>query len=102
MLNLNQLLTSDCYLIEHRRLDLTVNHRIRYCNLISFTVTIKIKTFKYLGSLLTNQNSLQEEIKCRLKAGNSCYYSVYYNQVWQPKVKGNNQGLFCAVHLSSH
>ena len=29
-----------------------------------------------LGSLLTNQNSIQEEIKCRLKAGNSCYYSV--------------------------
>ena len=26
--------------------------------------------------LLTNQNSIQEEIKCRLKAGNSCYYSV--------------------------
>ena len=32
----------------------------------------KVKTFKYLGSLLTNQNSIQEEIKCRLKAGNSC------------------------------
>ena len=25
---------------------------------------------------MTNQNSIQEEIKCRLKAGNSCYYSV--------------------------
>ena len=36
----------------------------------------KVKSFKYLGSLLTNQNSIQEEIKCRLKAGNSCYYSV--------------------------
>ena len=36
----------------------------------------KMKTFKYLGSLLTNQNSIHEEIKCRLKAGNSCYYSV--------------------------
>ena len=36
----------------------------------------KVKTFKYLGSLLTNQNSIQEEIKCRLKAGNSCYDSV--------------------------
>ena len=31
---------------------------------------------KYLGSLLRNQNSIQEEIKCILKAGNSCYYSV--------------------------
>ena len=36
----------------------------------------KVKTFKSLGSLLTNQNSIQEEIKCRLKADNSCYYSV--------------------------
>ena len=36
----------------------------------------KVKTFKYLSSLLTNQNSIQEEIKCRLKAGNSCYFSV--------------------------
>ena len=25
---------------------------------------------------MTNQNSIQEEIKCRLKAGSSCYYSV--------------------------
>jgi hypothetical protein len=25
---------------------------------------------------LTYQNYIQEEIKCRLKAGNSCYYSV--------------------------
>ena len=36
----------------------------------------KVKTFKYSRSLLTNQNSIQEEIKCRLKAGNSCCYSV--------------------------
>ena len=36
----------------------------------------KVKTFKYLGSLLKNQNTIQEENKCRLKAGYSCYYSV--------------------------
>jgi hypothetical protein len=30
----------------------------------------------YLGSSVTNQNSIQEKIKCRLKAGNSCYYSL--------------------------
>ena len=36
----------------------------------------KVETFKYLGSLLTNKNSIQEEIKCRLTARNSCYYSV--------------------------
>ena len=37
----------------------------------------KVKTFKYLGSLVTNQNSVQSQIKCRLKAGNSRYYSVH-------------------------
>ena len=36
----------------------------------------KYVTFKYLGSLLTNQNSVHEEIKCRLKGGNSSHYSV--------------------------
>ena len=36
----------------------------------------RVKTFKYLGSLLTNRNSIQEGIKSRLKAGNSYYYSV--------------------------
>ena len=35
----------------------------------------KVETFKFLGSLLTNKNYIQEEIKCWLKAGDSCYYS---------------------------
>ena len=37
----------------------------------------KVKTFKYLGSLLINNNCIHEEIKCRLTAGNLCYYSVH-------------------------
>ena len=45
-------------------------------HLLSTSSSVKEKTFKYLGSLLTNQNSIQEEIKCRLKAGNACYYSA--------------------------
>jgi hypothetical protein len=32
--------------------------------------------FKYLGTTSTNQNSIQEEIKNRLKSGNACYHSV--------------------------
>ena len=35
-----------------------------------------MKEFKYLGKTLTDQNSIQEEIKSRLKFGNACYYSV--------------------------
>ena len=29
----------------------------------------KVKRFKYLGCLVTNQNSIREEIKCLLKTG---------------------------------
>jgi len=36
----------------------------------------RVEDFKYLGTTLTNQNSIQEEIKSRLKSGNACYYSV--------------------------
>jgi len=32
--------------------------------------------FKYLGTTLTNQNSILEEIKSRLKSGNACYHLV--------------------------
>ena len=50
----------------------------------------KLKTFKYLGSLLTNQNSILEEIKCKLNAGNSCYYSVQtllFSQLFSKNLK---------------
>ena len=36
----------------------------------------RVEEFKYLGTTLTNKNSIQEEIKTRLKLGNACYYSV--------------------------
>jgi len=35
-----------------------------------------VEEFKYLGTTLTNQNSIQEEIKSRLKSGNACSHSV--------------------------
>ena len=33
-------------------------------------------TSKYLGTTLTNRNSINEEIKSRLKSGNASYHSV--------------------------
>jgi hypothetical protein len=36
----------------------------------------KLEEFKYLGTTLMNQNSIQEEVKSGLKSGNACYYSV--------------------------
>ena len=35
-----------------------------------------VEEFKYLGTKLTNRNSVQEEVKSTLKSGNACYYSV--------------------------
>jgi len=32
--------------------------------------------FKYLGTTVTNQNSIAEEIKNRLRSGNASYHSV--------------------------
>ena len=37
----------------------------------------RVEECKYLETTLTNQNSIQEEIKSRLKSGNACYHSVY-------------------------
>ena len=36
----------------------------------------RVEEFKYLGTTLTNQNFIVEEIKSRLKSGNACYHSV--------------------------
>ena len=35
----------------------------------------RVEDFKYLGTALTHQNSIQEEIKSRLKSGSACYHS---------------------------
>ena len=36
----------------------------------------RVEELKYLGTTLTNQYYIQEEIKSRVKSGNACYYSV--------------------------
>ena len=36
----------------------------------------RVEQFKYLGTTVTNQNYIQQEIKSRLKSGNACYHLV--------------------------
>jgi len=49
------------------------NHSIKIDNSFFFE---RVEEFKYLGTTLTNQNSIQEDIKGRLKSGNACYLSL--------------------------
>jgi hypothetical protein len=37
----------------------------------------RVEKFKYVGTTLTSKNSIQEEIKSRLKLGNACCYLVH-------------------------
>jgi hypothetical protein len=36
----------------------------------------RVEQFKYLGTVLLSQSSVQEEMKSRLKSGNACYHLV--------------------------
>jgi len=36
----------------------------------------RVEEFRYLGTTLTHQNSIQEEIKGRFKSGKACCHSV--------------------------
>jgi UDP-galactopyranose mutase len=47
----------------------------------------RVEEFKYLGSTLTNQNSILEEIKSRSRLGNACYYSVHNLFVFQVAIQ---------------
>ena len=60
------------YVVRYRYQNGGRNHNVRIDNR-SFEGQ---EEFKYLGTTLTNQNSIQEEIKSGLKLGNACYHSV--------------------------
>ena len=49
----------------------------------------RLEQFKYLGTTLTHQNSIREEIKSRLKSGNVCYkrYRIFRLPACCPKIQ---------------
>jgi hypothetical protein len=48
----------------------------RYINVGNKSIQ-RVEQFQYLGTTLTNQNSIQEHIKSKLKSTNACYHMVY-------------------------
>ena len=58
------------YLVMPRDQNAGRSHDIKICN-SSFE---RAEELKYLGTTVTNQNSIQEEIKSRLKSGKACYH----------------------------
>ena len=60
------------YKVMSRDQDAAKSHNVK-TDKSSFERT---EQFEIFGNILNNQNSIQEEIKRRLKSGNACYHSV--------------------------
>ena len=60
------------YMIMSRNQDAKRSHHIK----ININFFERVEQFKYMETVLTDQNSIHEKIKSRLKLGNACYYSV--------------------------
>jgi hypothetical protein len=58
------------YMLLSRHQNVGQNQDIKIANR-SFE---NVSQFKYLGTTVTNQNLIQEEIKSRLNSGNACYH----------------------------
>ena len=60
------------YMVMSRDQNAGRNHSVRIDN----STFERVEEFKYLGTTITIQNSIREEIKSRLRSGNACYHSV--------------------------
>jgi len=72
------------YMVLSRDQDAGRIHRVRIEN----STFERVEEFKYLGTTLTNQNSIVEEIKSRLRSGNASYHSV--QNLWSSRLLSKN------------
>jgi hypothetical protein len=66
-----------------------------------------VEQFRYLGTTLTNQNSIHEEMKSRLKSRNACYHSVQILLLYsllsknvKIKIYVTRLGIICILHIA--
>jgi ribosomal protein S2 len=71
------------YMLPYRHQNAGQNHDMKTASRCFENVA----QFRYLGTIVTNQNLIQEEIKRRLNSGNSCYHSVIVFSVFCLKTK---------------
>ena len=72
ILILSFILRSVYWLLLSRDQNTGLIHSVRIDN----STFERVEEFVCLGTTLTNQNSIEEEIKSRLRSGNACYHSV--------------------------
>jgi hypothetical protein len=72
------------YMLLYRLQNAGQNHDIKIGNRCFENVA----QLKYLGTTITNQNFIQEEIKRRLNSGNACYHSV--QNLLSPRLMSKN------------
>ena len=62
------------------------NHSVRIEN----STFERVEEFEYLGTTLTNQNSIPEEIKSRLRSGNACYTRISVQNLLSSRLLSKN------------
>jgi hypothetical protein len=78
------------YLLLSHHQNVGQNHNIK----IGDRFFENVAKFNYLGTTVTNQNVILEEIKRRLNSGNTCYYSIKFSRASSLHHAGFLLGLF--------
>jgi hypothetical protein len=85
------------YMLVSRHQNVGQNRGIRIAN----SMFENVSQFKYLGTAVTNQHLIQEEIKRRLNSGNACYHSVQNllsSCLLSKKLKKDEMGGACSTN----
>jgi hypothetical protein len=71
------------YMLLPRRQNAGQNHDIKIAEIVE-----NVAQIRYLGTTITNQNLIEDEIKGRLNSGNACYSLV--QNILSPRLLSRN------------